>query len=102
LSLSYQKYRFGIRDPEKPIPDPETRLKKAPDSGSGSATLPTILARHRVAEREDAVRGDGGRVPAPQVQGGADPRLRGQPCPPLQAHQPYPLLRGNHLSRPQV
>jgi 1,4-alpha-glucan branching enzyme len=35
-----QKYGFGIRDPEKNlfrIPDPE--VKKAPDPGSGSATL---------------------------------------------------------------
>ncbi len=40
LSLSSQKYRFGIRDPEKNlfrIPDPG--VKKAPDPGSGSATL---------------------------------------------------------------
>jgi hypothetical protein len=32
LSLSSQKYEFGIRDPEqKPIPDPGSRGKKAPD-----------------------------------------------------------------------
>jgi hypothetical protein len=42
LSLSSQKYGFGIRDPEKTysgsrIPDPG--VKKAPDPGSGSATL---------------------------------------------------------------
>jgi hypothetical protein len=37
LSLSSQNYGFGIRDPEKPIPDPGG--KKAPDPGSGSATL---------------------------------------------------------------
>jgi hypothetical protein len=39
LSLSYG---VGIRDPEKkPIKDPgsESRVKKAPDPGSGSATL---------------------------------------------------------------
>ncbi len=44
--LSSQKYEFGIRDP---IPDlgsgknlfriPDPRVKKAPDPGSGSATL---------------------------------------------------------------
>ncbi len=28
-----------IRDPEKPIPDPGSRVKKAPDPGSGAATL---------------------------------------------------------------
>ncbi len=47
LSQSSQKYEFGIRDPgsgirNKPIPDPGSRiqgLKKAPDPGSGSATL---------------------------------------------------------------
>jgi hypothetical protein len=40
LSLSSQKYGFGIRDPEKNlfwIPDPG--VKKSPDPGS--ATLPT-------------------------------------------------------------
>ncbi len=45
LSLSSQKYGFGIRDPEKPIPDP----------GSGSATLiPTLCVcagRSRVCTR---------------------------------------------------
>jgi hypothetical protein len=45
LSLSSQKYGFGIRDPgsgirNKPIPDPG--VKKAPDPGSGSATLVSI------------------------------------------------------------
>jgi hypothetical protein len=35
---------FGIRDPrsgiwKKPIPDPGSRGQKAPDTGSGSATL---------------------------------------------------------------
>ncbi len=49
LSLSSQKYGFGIRDPrsgirKKPyygsrIPDPGPGVKKAPDPGSGSATL---------------------------------------------------------------
>jgi hypothetical protein len=42
LSLSSQTYGLGIRDPrsgirKKPIPDPG--VKKAPDPGSGSATL---------------------------------------------------------------
>jgi hypothetical protein len=42
LSLSSQKYGFGIRDPRSGknlfrIPDPG--VKKAPDPGSGSATL---------------------------------------------------------------
>jgi hypothetical protein len=42
LSLSSQKYGFGIRDPGSGktlfrIPDPG--VKKAPDPGSGSATL---------------------------------------------------------------
>jgi hypothetical protein len=42
MSLSCQKYRFGIRDPrsgiqKKPFPDPG--VKTAPDPGSGSATL---------------------------------------------------------------
>jgi hypothetical protein len=32
--------RSGIGDPEtKPIPDPRSSVKKAPDPGSGSATL---------------------------------------------------------------
>jgi hypothetical protein len=42
LSLSSQKYGFGIRDPgsgKKLIPDPGPGVKKAPDLGSGSATL---------------------------------------------------------------
>jgi hypothetical protein len=36
LPLSSQKYRFGIRDrdPEKPIPDPASGVKMAPDPGS--------------------------------------------------------------------
>jgi hypothetical protein len=42
LSLSSQNNRFGIRDPEKPIPDPRSRGQKAPDPGSGSATLVEI------------------------------------------------------------
>jgi hypothetical protein len=42
LSLNSHKYGFGIQDPgseirDKPIPDPG--VKKAPDPGSGSATL---------------------------------------------------------------
>ncbi len=40
IVISSQKYGFGIRDPEKNlfrIPDPG--VKKAPDPGSGSATL---------------------------------------------------------------
>ena len=41
-------------------------------------------------------------MPAPQVPGGADPRVRDQPSPPLQAHQPHQVLRGHHLIRPQV
>jgi hypothetical protein len=38
LSLSSEKYGFGIRDPEKSIPDPGSRGQKG--TGSGSATLP--------------------------------------------------------------
>jgi hypothetical protein len=30
---------IGIRDPEKPIPDPGSRVKKASDPGSGSVIL---------------------------------------------------------------
>jgi hypothetical protein len=46
LSLSSQKYGFGIRDRRSGknlflIPDPG--VKKAPDPGSGSATLPEIF-----------------------------------------------------------
>ena len=37
LSLSSEKYGFGIRDPEKSIPDPGSRGQKG--TGSGSATL---------------------------------------------------------------
>jgi hypothetical protein len=37
LSLSSKKYGFGIRDPEKTYPG--SRGQKAPDPGSGSATL---------------------------------------------------------------
>ncbi len=39
LSLSSQKYGLGIRDPQKPVPDPGPGVKKASDPGSGSATL---------------------------------------------------------------
>jgi hypothetical protein len=49
LLLSSQKYGFGIRDPGSEIRDPEKNysgfqipdpgVKKAPDPGSGSATL---------------------------------------------------------------
>ena len=44
LSLSSQKYGFGIRDPEKTYSGsriPDLGVKKAPDPGSGSATLKT-------------------------------------------------------------
>jgi hypothetical protein len=62
--ISYQKYGFGIRDPENPIPDPESRaikaqpdpesrvkkakdpgsrVRKTPDPGSGFATLDKII-----------------------------------------------------------
>ncbi len=45
LSLNSKKYGVGIRDPrsgKKPIPNlgSGSRVKKAPDPGSGSATLP--------------------------------------------------------------
>jgi hypothetical protein len=60
MSISTQKYGFGIRDPRSGIrknlfriPDPEA--KKAPDPGSGSATLlASRLGRHQ--------RWGGGRV----------------------------------------
>jgi hypothetical protein len=42
LSPSHQKYGFGIRDPEKTYSGsriPAPGVKKAPDPGSGSATL---------------------------------------------------------------
>jgi hypothetical protein len=42
MSISSQKYGFGIRDPRSGIRDPEktySGVKKAPDPGSGSATL---------------------------------------------------------------
>jgi hypothetical protein len=39
IELFIQKYGFGIRDPEKTYPDPRSRGQKAPDTGSGSATL---------------------------------------------------------------
>ena len=48
FSLSSQKYGVGIRDPRSGIrknlfriPDPE--VKKAPDPGSGSATLGAVI-----------------------------------------------------------
>ncbi len=41
VSTNSQKHEFGIRDPEKPIPDPG--VKKAPDPGS-SATLCFIIS----------------------------------------------------------
>jgi hypothetical protein len=47
LSLSSQKYGFGIRDPEKNsfrIPDPG--VKKAPDPRSGSATLVSLKKKN--------------------------------------------------------
>jgi hypothetical protein len=46
IVIKLSKYGFGIRDPgseirdpEKPIPDPGPGVNKAPDPGSGSATL---------------------------------------------------------------
>jgi hypothetical protein len=47
LSLSSQKYEFGIHDPGSEIRKnlfriPDTGVKKAPDPGSGSATLLVI------------------------------------------------------------
>jgi hypothetical protein len=44
LSLSYQKFGFGIWDSrsgilEKSIPDPGSRVKKASDPGSGTANF---------------------------------------------------------------
>jgi hypothetical protein len=49
LSLSSQKYGFGIRDPRSGknqfrIPDPG--VKKAPDPGSGSATLTRNVSKY--------------------------------------------------------
>jgi hypothetical protein len=51
LSLSSQKYGFGIRDPGSGknifrIPDPE--VKKAPDPGSGSATLDCAAYKYTI------------------------------------------------------
>jgi hypothetical protein len=34
LSLTSQKYGFGIRDPEKAIPDPGSRIQGKKDTGS--------------------------------------------------------------------
>ncbi len=50
LSLSSQKYRFGILERKKPSPDPGSKVKKAPQPGSRVriATLlsgPWILAQ---------------------------------------------------------
>ncbi len=44
LSLSSQKYRFRIRDPGsgKPIPDPGSEVKKAPDPVSATLVTRTI------------------------------------------------------------
>jgi hypothetical protein len=54
LSISSLKYGFGIRDPGSEIGDPEKSysrsripdpgVKKAPDPGSGSATLVSSLS----------------------------------------------------------
>jgi hypothetical protein len=41
MLLSSQTYGLGVRDPEKPFPD--LGVKKAPDPGSGSATLFRLL-----------------------------------------------------------
>ncbi len=46
LSLCSQKYGFGIRDPRSEIRDPG--VKKAPDAGSGSATLQSDRIRIRI------------------------------------------------------
>jgi hypothetical protein len=56
LLLSYQNYGFGIRDPESEILDPGSRknlfripdpgVQKAPDPGSGSATLVSFNEVH--------------------------------------------------------
>jgi hypothetical protein len=43
LSLSSQKYGFGIRDLEKTYSGSRIGVKKAPDPGSGSAALPHCL-----------------------------------------------------------
>jgi hypothetical protein len=64
--------------------------------------LPFNLARYRGVKPENPLRCDGGSLPASEVTSGADPRLGGQPRPPLSADQPHPLLRGHHLLCPQV
>jgi hypothetical protein len=54
LLLSNQKYGGG--DPEKIIPDPDPRVKKAPDPGSGSATLSSslcyLVSRHLISAHD--------------------------------------------------
>ncbi len=50
MSLSYQKYRSGIRARKKPIPepgsaDPGSRVKKAPDPESGPVYILAITSR---------------------------------------------------------
>jgi hypothetical protein len=43
LSLSSQIYRFGIRDPENPIPDPGAGVKKAQDPDPQLCFWPILL-----------------------------------------------------------
>jgi hypothetical protein len=65
LSLSSQKYGFGIRDPgtkiqdprsgirKKPIPDPGSRGQK--DPGSGSTTLPLCQDSDKILEDRTSI-----------------------------------------------
>jgi hypothetical protein len=51
-SSVHNKVHVQIRDPEKPIPDPGSRgVKKAPNPGSGSATLLEILGHPASADQ---------------------------------------------------
>jgi hypothetical protein len=43
LSLGSQKYSFGIRNPEKPIPVPGSGSKKARDPGSATLLPATVF-----------------------------------------------------------
>jgi hypothetical protein len=53
LSLSCQKYRFGIRDMgsgKNLFRNPDPGIKKAPDPGFGSATLLGCSSRIRIPD----------------------------------------------------
>jgi hypothetical protein len=66
LTIRYQKYGFGILDlrsgiQKKPVPNPGSRVKKAPDPGS--ATLKKCVKRYILLDTEAEVCNGAGEIP---------------------------------------